>query len=109
MLAREQAVLGRAASLTAPDIVNLFARCDAWRKPARFAALLAAASVTLARDQAGTAGAGWHACLAAALARVRAIDAGAIAGRCGADKAQIAPALQQARVDVVAQFLAQAE
>jgi len=69
-------------------------RCDALRKPERFAALLQAAVIvapSLARD----AWLGW-------LDAVRGVDAGAIAKACAGDPARIKPALRQARLDALA-------
>ena len=43
LLAREHALIGRAASLSAEELVSLFQRCDAFRRAARFERLLQAA------------------------------------------------------------------
>jgi tRNA nucleotidyltransferase (CCA-adding enzyme) len=101
LLAREHGVLHRAAELRATTIVRVLERCDALRRPARFALLLEAAACdflgrpgTPARTYAPAAL--WRAALAAA----QSIDAGALARAC-ADKSQIATRIHQARVSAV--------
>ncbi|MEO8837962.1 MAG: multifunctional CCA addition/repair protein [Herbaspirillum sp.] len=105
--AREHGVVGRAFELRAATIVTLFERCDAFRKPERFADLLLVAEC----DARGRPG--WQqrefaqpAYLLARLEAARAVDAGAIAtavlARYPAEPSRIAAAVHQARVAVVA-------
>lgn len=84
----EQADAGDTASQLA-----LIESCDALRKPDRFAALLRAAAVVAPIDEPA-----WLRRVDA----VRRIDAGAIARQCAGDPARIKPALQRARLDVLA-------
>ncbi|GAA5176384.1 CCA tRNA nucleotidyltransferase [Niveibacterium umoris] len=93
----EQQVFEKTASLDAATLIALFDRCDAWRRPHRFADLLACAAhlvpgVALDRIQAG-------------LSRARAVDAGAIARQC-AEKNEIPRRVREARVEAVAKGLA---
>ena len=106
MAAREHGNIHRALELNATTMVTLFARCDAFRKPDRFAQLLLAAEC----DARGRAGGGvdfrWRpypqsAYLLAALAAARGVDAGAVAARCGDNKHKIPDAVYQARVGAV--------
>ncbi|MBC7452613.1 MAG: multifunctional CCA addition/repair protein [Massilia sp.] len=103
MTAREHGNVGRALELRPNTLVTLFERCDAFRKPQRFANMLAAAECDF-RGR-GAPGDGFrdkpypqapH--LLAALAAARAGDAGAVAERCGGRKDGIAPAVPAARV-----------
>jgi tRNA nucleotidyltransferase (CCA-adding enzyme) len=96
MTAREQNNIGRALALGPNDIVTLFERCDAFRKPERFAQMLLAAECD-ARDRDYPQGP----YLLQALAAARAVNAGEIAGRCGDDKARIPAAVHAARVAAV--------
>jgi len=106
MTAREHGNVSRALELNATTIVTLFGRCDAFRKPERFAQMLLAAEC----DSRGRVGGGQdfrsrpypqgpH--LLAALAAARAVDAGAIAAGCGENKQRIPDAVYQARVSAV--------
>lgn len=99
LTARECPGLDPDASLDtrdAGDIVTLFDRCDAWRKPERFDALLRACALLC--DSAREAGTGavapnrspGHAQLRQALSAARALDAGAIAAQVSAATAQAA-------------------
>ncbi len=106
MTAREHGNVSRAQSLRANTIVTLFERCDAFRKPQRFAAMLQASEC----DFRGRGGPGddfltrpypQAAHLLAALAAARAVDAGAVAQRCGEQRERIAEAVHQARVAAV--------
>ena len=103
LTAREHGNISRALSLRANTIVTLFERCDAFRKPARFADMLLAAECD-ARGRGGDFPSqpypqGPH--LQAALAAARAVDAGAVAQRCGENTARIAEAVHAARVSAV--------
>lgn len=105
LLAREHGVLHRAAELRATTIVRLLERCDALRRPARFALLLdAAACDFLGRPgtpaQSYAPAALWRAALTAA----QSVDAGAIARAC-TDKSQIAKRVHEARVSAVKRAL----
>ncbi len=94
LFAREITTLAN-ASLDPERQVRLFERCDAFRRPARFEELLltlrAVTGDDAARMQIAPA-------LARNLARVRAVDAGAIAHREAGDPSRIASALHRARV-----------
>lgn len=106
MAAREHGNLHRALELNATTVVTLFARCDGFRKPERFAQMLLAAEC----DARGRAGGGVDfrdkpypqaPYLLAALAVARGVDAGAVAASCGENKARIPDAVYQARVSAV--------
>jgi len=106
MTAREHGNVSRAEELNATTIVTLFGRCDAFRKPERFAQMLLASEC----DSRGRAGGGQDfrnkpypqaPYLLAALAAARGVDAGAIAAQCGDDKQKIPDAVYQARVGAV--------
>jgi tRNA nucleotidyltransferase (CCA-adding enzyme) len=106
MTAREHGNIHRAAELNATTVVTLFARCDAFRKPERFAHMLLAAEC----DARGRIGGGQDfrskpypqsAYLLAALAAARGVDAGAVALACGENKERIPDAVYQARVAAV--------
>lgn len=77
---------------TAEEVLALIERCDGLRKPERFMALADAASVVADVDIEA-----W----CAALDKVRAIDAGAIARQCAGDPARIKTALREARLAVL--------
>jgi tRNA nucleotidyltransferase (CCA-adding enzyme) len=104
MTAREQDQVGR--DLDPEGVVTLFERCDAFRKPERFAQMLLAAEC----DARGR-GHETHAMrfrdypqadyLLRALAAARAVNAGEIAGRFVEDKARIPEAIHAARVSAV--------
>ena len=106
MTAREHGNLHRALELNATTVVTLFVRCDALRKPERFAQMLLAAEC----DARGRAGGGQdyrsapypqRPYLLAALAAARGVDAGAVAAQCGENKHHIPDAVYQARVGAV--------
>jgi tRNA nucleotidyltransferase (CCA-adding enzyme) len=106
MTAREHGNLHRALELNATTIITLFGRCDAFRRPERFAQMLLAAEC----DARGRAGGGVDfrtkpypqaPYLLAALAAARGVDAGAVAAQCGDNKQRIPDAVYQARVDAV--------
>ncbi|MCG2584775.1 multifunctional CCA addition/repair protein [Massilia sp. TS11] len=107
LCAREHGNLHRALELRASTIVSLFERCDAYRKPERFAQLLQAAEC----DARGRGSAELRArpypqsaYLLHALAAARAVAAGEIAAACS-DKARIPEAVRSARVRAVKQAI----
>jgi tRNA nucleotidyltransferase (CCA-adding enzyme) len=96
MLARELAVVGCGPSLDAAQMLALLERCDAWRRPDRFAELLQACECVATAG--GTAGMPpWppRAVLARALARAREVDTAAVA-RAAAERGLAGPAIGQA-------------
>ncbi len=113
LTAREHGTVSRAQEMRAATMVKLFERSDAFRKPARFAALLDASEC----DHFGRAGFAdrpypQKPLLQAALAAAQAVHAGAIAAdimartpQRSADK--IAQAIHAARVQAVAQVIGQ--
>lgn len=103
MAVREQGVVIRAEELDAAALVGLLERCDALRKPERFAQMLLA----LACSVMPTPAAAWPqgARLLAALAAARAVNAGEVAQRCGERKERIPEAVRQARIGAVASAL----
>ena len=102
MTARESETVGRAPRLSAEDIVTLCERCDAFRKPERFAQMLLAAAYTEngASDRHG-------AYLLTALGAARAVNAGEVAARHAERKDLIPGAVHAARVEAVAAMLHQ--
>jgi tRNA nucleotidyltransferase (CCA-adding enzyme) len=113
MTAREHADVERAFDMHADAIVTLFERCDAFRKPQRFADMLRAVEC----DHRG--GAGFEeapfpqaAYLEQALAAARAVDAGEVAQRCKDQPGRIPEAIHIARtraVSVIVDARAKAE
>ena len=110
MTAREHGNVSRAELLRAGTIVTLFERCDAWRKPARFAQMLLACEC----DVRGRGGPGddfssrpfaQAPYLLGALACARGVDAGAVAQRHADRPERIKDAVHAARVDAVKAFL----
>lgn len=107
MTAREHGNVSRAEVLRANTLVTLFERCDALRKPQRFADMLLAAECDFRGRGAGGDDSFQHkpypqpAYLLAALAAARAVDAGAVAAACGENKARIPEAVHAARVSAV--------
>ena len=108
MAAREHGNVGRAEILRANTLVTLFERCDAFRKPQRFAQLLQACEC----DFRGRGGEdddfrtrpypqGPH--LLAALAAARGVNAGAVAQRYAERPERIRDAVHAARVSAVKQ------
>ena len=106
MTAREHGNVSRAEILRANTIVNLFERCDAFRKPQRFEQMLLASEC----DFRGRGGDGddfrtrpWpqgpH--LLAALAAARSVNAGEVAGRYAEQPERIKDAVHAARVRAV--------
>jgi tRNA nucleotidyltransferase (CCA-adding enzyme) len=110
IVAREHGVIGKLAELRPATVLEVLERCDALRRPERFAQALDACEAD-SRGRTGFADrpfgvrAGWQRALAAA----RAVDAGAIAqatavrrtGDAASTSAAIAAAVRQARVDAV--------
>ncbi|MFM1989329.1 MAG: hypothetical protein RJA99_2286 [Pseudomonadota bacterium] len=103
LAARERRVVARGATLDADAIGSLIERCDALRKPMRFAGMLRACDA--ARLDAGPLAD--DARLRGALAAARAVDAGEVAARAASEggPAAIAAALRAARVDAIAASL----
>jgi tRNA nucleotidyltransferase (CCA-adding enzyme) len=106
LVAREHGNIHRVMEMGAAALVRLFERCDALRKPARFAEALQACEA----DARGRLG--FEACdypqaerLRVALAAARAVDAGAIAQTCADKPAQIKEAVHRARVEAVARII----
>jgi tRNA nucleotidyltransferase (CCA-adding enzyme) len=106
MTAREHGNVSRAGILRANTIVTLFERCDAFRKPERFAQMLMAAEC----DSRGRGidphdfrtrpwPQGPH--LLRALEAARAVNAGEVAARYAENKAKIPEAVHAARVSAV--------
>lgn len=106
MTAREHGNVSRALELRPKTIVTLFERCDAFRKPERFAQMLLASEC----DARGRGHAthemryrdypqGPH--LLHALAAARAVNAGEVAARHAEDRARIPEAVHAARVAAV--------
>jgi tRNA nucleotidyltransferase (CCA-adding enzyme) len=106
MTAREHGNVSRAEILRPNTIVTLFERCDAFRKPDRFAQMLLAAEC----DFRGRGGDGddfrsrpypQAPYLMAALLAARAVDAGAVAARYADTPERIKEAVHAARVRAV--------
>jgi tRNA nucleotidyltransferase (CCA-adding enzyme) len=106
MTAREHGNVSRAEILRANTIVNLFERCDAFRKPQRFRQMLLAAEC----DFRGRGDASHDYAvrpfpqaphLLAALEAARAVDAGAVAARYAETPDRIRDAVHAARVSAV--------
>lgn len=105
--AREHGNVARAAELDAATVVKLLERCDAFRKPARFAAMLDASEC----DHLGREGFDYRSypqkpLLLAALSAAQSVNAGAIAAEVSAkfpERAaeKIAGAIHAARVNAV--------
>src|SRR6185369_11445090 len=89
MTARDRASVDKALQLDAAALVSLFERCDGFRKPARFAQMVAAA------ECAGSASAPQRDRLAKALDAARGVNAGEIAQR-SSGQPQMIPALVRA-------------
>jgi len=101
LVAREHGVLPRITELRPDTIVKILERSDALRRPERFHAMLDASACDH-RGRGNATDAPWLPAAAwqAALAAVRAVDAGAIARAC-IDKAQIPQRVHAARVEAV--------
>ncbi|MEM5276209.1 multifunctional CCA addition/repair protein [Cupriavidus taiwanensis] len=106
VVAREHGNIHRSLELSAAAVVRLLERCDALRKPTRFAQALQACEA----DKRGRKGFEHHAYpqaarLLAAREAAASVDAGAIARACADDVAQIKDRVHAARVAAVAQRL----
>ncbi len=92
MTAREHGNVGRAAEMRAATIVKLFERCDAFRKPERFAAMLDASECDhLGREGFADRPYPQKSLLLSALAAAQAVNAGAIAAEVMAKAPEKAP------------------
>jgi tRNA nucleotidyltransferase (CCA-adding enzyme) len=104
MTAREQGAIARAEAMRADVIVKLLERCDAFRKPARFAAMLDASECDhLEREGIALQAHSQKPLLLAALAAAQSLNAGAIAAEVIAasperSSEKIAAAIHAARV-----------
>jgi tRNA nucleotidyltransferase (CCA-adding enzyme) len=110
MTAREHGNVHRALELKPSTIVKLFERCDAFRKPGRFAQMLLASECDYrgrgdARHEMRSRPYPQAARLLAALEAARAVNAGEIAGRHAEDKEKIPEAIHAARVHAVKEVL----
>jgi tRNA nucleotidyltransferase (CCA-adding enzyme) len=108
LVAREHAVVARADTMPAAGIVNLLERCDAFRKPARFIALLEVCECIHANGIAAEFT--QKPLLHDALSVAQSVNAGAIAAevmRTATERAsdKIPEAIHAARVQAVAQAL----
>jgi len=108
LVAREHAVVARADTMLAAGIVNLLERCDAFRKPARFIALLEVCGCIHANGIAAEFT--QKPLLQDALSVAQSVNAGAIAAevmRTATERAsdKIPEAIHAARVQAVAQAL----
>ena len=101
LVAREHLILARYDELKPQTVVKVLERCDAIRRPQRFEQALQACACDH-HGRGGPARAPWTAAgkWLAALAAVRAVDAGAIAAGC-AERSQIPAAVHAARVAAV--------
>ncbi len=106
MTAREHGNVSRAMELRPKTIVTLFERCDAFRKPERFAQMLLASECDARGRGHETHDMRYRdypqgAYLLNALAAARAVNAGEVAARFAEDKARIPEAVHAARVAAV--------
>jgi tRNA nucleotidyltransferase (CCA-adding enzyme) len=106
MTAREHGNVSRALELRPNTIVTLFERCDAFRKPERFAQMLLAAECDARGRGHATHEMRYReypqgAWLLQALAAARGVNAGEIAGRYVENKERIPEAIHAARVSAV--------
>ena len=113
MTAREHGNISRAQVLRSNTIVTLFERCDAFRKPERFAQMLQAAECDFrgrggAEDDFLTRPYPQAPHLLLALQAARAVDAGAVAQRYAEQRERIPQAVHQTRVSAVKRALANA-
>lgn len=105
LAAREHGNIHRSANLNAASLVRLFERCDAWRRPDRFDALLLACECD-ARGRGGREHEAYEARprLNAALAVARAVDTAEVA-RAAAERGskgpQVGAAIAQARAQAL--------
>lgn len=104
VVAREHGNIHRSLEIGSAAVMRLLERCDALRKPARFAEALQACEADLRGRKGFEASAYPQAArLLAALEAAAAVDAGAIARACGDDVSQIRDRIHAARVAAVAQ------
>jgi tRNA nucleotidyltransferase (CCA-adding enzyme) len=105
-VAREHGNMHRVMEMGPAALVRLLERCDALRKPARFAELLQACESD-ARGRLGFETRDYPQAerLRVALAAALGVDAGAVAKACAAEPAKIKDAVHQARVEAVAAVL----
>ncbi|MGF6752672.1 multifunctional CCA addition/repair protein [Paraburkholderia sp. GAS334] len=103
LVAREHGNIHRVMETGAAGLVRLFERCDALRKPARFAEALQACEAD-ARGRLGFEARAYPQAerLRIALVAARAVDGGAVAGRFADRPSLIKDAVQQERVRAVA-------
>jgi len=106
MTAREHGNVSRAMELRPKTIVTLFERCDAFRKPERFAQMLLASECDARGRGHETHDMRYRdypqgPYLLKALAAARAVNAGEVAARFAEDKARIPEAVHAARVAAV--------
>jgi tRNA nucleotidyltransferase (CCA-adding enzyme) len=106
LVAREHGNIHRVMETKAAGLVRLFERCDAMRKPARFAEALQACEAD-ARGRLGFEAAAYPQAerLRKALVAARAVDAGAVAQAYADNPAKIKDAVHRERVRAVAQAL----
>jgi len=109
-VAREHGNVHRSGSLDAAAVVRLLDRCDAWRRPERFADVLLACECD-ARGRLGKEDEPYpqRERLSGALKAARAVDTGTVAAQAAEQGRQgpaIAEAIRRARQDAVAVFLA---
>ncbi|MDE1181177.1 multifunctional CCA addition/repair protein [Paraburkholderia sp.] len=109
LVAREHGNIHRVMEMGAAALVRMFERCDAMRKPARFAEALQACEAD-ARGRLGFENRDYPQAekLRVALVAARAVDAGAVAARCADKPAQIKEAVQKERIRAVAVALGEA-
>jgi tRNA nucleotidyltransferase (CCA-adding enzyme) len=105
VVAREHGNVHRSAELNAKALVRLFERCDAWRRPERFAELLLACECD-ARGRLGLEERAYapRPRLSAALAAARAVDTAAVAAEAVAQRRTgpaIGEAIAQARAEAI--------
>jgi tRNA nucleotidyltransferase (CCA-adding enzyme) len=114
MTAREHGNVARAFELRPNTVVTLFERCDAFRKPERFADMLLAAECDArgrgdANHEMRSRAYPQRPYLLGALAAARAVNAGEVAASCGENKERIPEAVHRARVTAVSQWIFSAE
>jgi len=105
--AREHGNVGRAFELRPATIVNLLARCDAFRKPARFHDMLQASECDR-RGRTGFENVDFPQLnyLMGALTAAQGVDAGAIAAKFTEQPQRIPEAILAARTEAVAEYAA---
>jgi tRNA nucleotidyltransferase (CCA-adding enzyme) len=109
LVAREHGNIHRVMEMSAAALVRLFERCDALRKPARFAEALQACEAD-ARGRLGFESLEYPQAerLRVALVAARAVDAGAVAAQCADKPSLIKDAVHRERVRAVAVALGEA-